>query len=65
MRVAVGSDHRGYATRGNVVELLQRLGCEVEDLGTFTPDAVDYPDVAALVARKVGDGEVDRGISIG
>jgi len=64
MRVAVGSDHRGYATRGNVVELLQRLGCEVEDLGTFTPDAVDYPDVAALVARKVGDGEVDRGILI-
>ena len=64
MRIAVGSDHRGYAIRSKVVELIERLGHEVEDSGTFSPDAVDYPDVAALVAPRVGRGEVDRGILV-
>ena len=64
MRIAVGSDHRGFAIRSKVIELLQRLGHEVEDVGTFTPDAVDYPDIASLVAPKVSRGEVDRGILV-
>jgi len=64
MRIAVASDHRGYSIRSKVIELLGRLGHEVEDMGTFTPEAADYPDVAALVAPKVGGGEVDRGILV-
>ena len=64
MRIAVGTDHRGFALRVRLIELLQRLGHEVEDLGTFSAEAVDYPDIAARVARKVGHGEVDRGILI-
>ena len=64
MRIAVGSDHRGYSVRSKVIELLERLGHEVEDMGTFTPEAVDYPDVASLVAPKVSCGEVDRGILV-
>jgi len=64
MRIAVGSDHRGFSVRAKVIELLQRLGHEVEDMGTFSPEAVDYPDVAAMVAPKVGNGEVDRGILV-
>jgi ribose 5-phosphate isomerase B len=64
MRIAVGADHRGYPLRARVLDLLQRLGHEVEDLGTFTGEAVDYPDIAARVARKVSRGEVQRGILI-
>ncbi|NQU23636.1 MAG: ribose 5-phosphate isomerase B [Candidatus Nealsonbacteria bacterium] len=64
MRISVGSDHRGFAIRSKVVELLKRLGHEVEDVGTFTPDAVDYPDIASLVAPKVSRGEIDRGILV-
>ena len=64
MRIAVGTDHRGFEIRPRLVELVQRLGHEVEDLGTFSCDAVDYPDVAAQVARKVCHGEIDRGILI-
>ena len=64
MRIAVGTDHRGYPIRARIVELLQRLGHEVEDLGTFTGEAVDYPDVAGRVARRVSHGEVDRGILV-
>ena len=62
MRVAIGADHRGYDIRVKLVELVRQLGHEVIDVGSFSPDAVDYPDIAADVAHKVSHGEVDRGI---
>ncbi len=64
MRIAVGSDHRGFRLRGKIVELLGSLGQEVFDLGTHSEEHVDYPDIAAAVAEKVSRGEVDRGILI-
>jgi ribose 5-phosphate isomerase B len=64
MRIAVGSDHRGVSIRSKVSELVERLGHEVEDVGTFSSDAVDYPDIAAVVSRKVSQREVDRGILV-
>ncbi len=64
MRIAVGTDHRGYSIRSKVIELVERLGHEVEDVGTFSGDAVDYPDIASLVSQKVSHGEVDRGILV-
>ena len=64
MRIAIGSDHRGYLVRAKVLELLSRLGHEVVDMGSHTPDPVDYPDIALSVARKVADDEVDRGILV-
>jgi len=64
MRIAVGSDHRGYGIRSKVIELCERLGHEVEDVGAFSFKAVDYPDVASMVGGRVGRGEVDRGILV-
>jgi len=65
MRIAVGSDHRGFLLRSKIVELLARLGHEVVAVGTQDrDDPVDYPDVAATVAQKVSTGQVDRGILI-
>lgn len=64
MRIAIGTDHRGFSIRGKIIELVQRLGHEVIDMGTFSPDAVDYPDIAAAVAQKVSCHEADRGILI-
>ena len=64
MRIAVGADHRGYLIRGRVIDSLHRLGHEVVDLGTHSDEPVDYPDIAAAVARLVSQGEVDRGILI-
>jgi len=64
MRIAVGTDHRGYSIRSKVIELVKRLGHDVEDVGTYSGDAVDYPDIAAAVARKVSHGEADRGILV-
>ena len=53
MRIAVGSDHRGYQIKLKVIELVQRLGHEVIDAGPTEPASVDYPDIAAVVAQKV------------
>lgn len=64
MHIAVGSDHRGFSVRTKLIDMLRRLGHQVEDLGTFSEESVDYPDVAALVAGKVSRGEVDRGILV-
>lgn len=64
MRIAVGSDHRGYAIRSKLIELLRQKGHEVEDLGCHTPEPCDYPDVSAAVAVRVSRGEADRGILI-
>jgi ribose 5-phosphate isomerase B len=64
MKIAVGSDHRGFEIRSKVVDLVRQLGHEAIDVGTFTPDAVDYPDIAADVSHKVSRGEADRGILV-
>jgi ribose 5-phosphate isomerase B len=64
MRIAIGSDHRGFIVKGKVIELLKRLQQEVVDAGSFNGESVDYPDIAAAVARQVSAGEVDRGILI-
>ena len=64
MLIAVGTDHRGFPIRTKIIELLERLGHEVDDEGTFTNESVDYPDIAALVAEKISRGEVDRGILV-
>jgi ribose 5-phosphate isomerase B len=64
MRIAIGTDHRGFPIRSKVIELVKHLGHEVVDVGTFSPDAVDYPDIAAAVAHKVSHQEVDRGILV-
>ncbi|MEK6236710.1 MAG: ribose 5-phosphate isomerase B [Planctomycetales bacterium] len=62
MRLAVGSDHRGFAVKAKVVNLLTQLGHEVTDVGTHAQESVDYPEFAAAAARKVAEGEVDRGV---
>jgi ribose 5-phosphate isomerase B len=64
MRIAVGSDHRGFAIKSKIIELLKRLDQEVIDAGPSTNESVDYPDIASVVAGQVSSGSVDRGILI-
>ncbi len=62
--VAIGSDHTGVALKTAVRQHLRSRGVAVHDLGTDTSDPVDYPDIAAAVARQVARGEADAGIVI-
>ena len=62
--IAIASDHTGVALRRALVAFLRGRGLAVQDLGTDGSDPVDYPDVAASVARIVARGEADAGIVI-
>jgi len=63
-RVVVGGDHTSVALKNRIRDTLRQRGLAVTDVGTDGPDAVDYPDIAALVARQVARGEADAGIVI-
>jgi len=64
-RVAIGSDHTGVALKKMLVQHLRGRGLAVDDLGVDAPEpSVDYPDVAAAVARAVARGEAQAGIVI-
>ena len=65
MRIAIGADHAGFLLKEHVKRTLQRLGHDLEDHGTHTEDAVDYPPICFAVARQVSLGRADRGIVIG
>ena len=61
----LGSDHRGFALKEKLKNLLTEWGFEYEDVGSFEYNKDDdYPDFAAAVAEKVADGEGNRGILI-
>ncbi len=65
MRLAIGSDHAGYALKTHLVAYLTALGHEVRDAGTDAEASVDYPAYCAAVARAVAVGAADRGIVVG
>ena len=62
--LAVGSDHGGLSMKQALVVHLRAQGMAVLDLGTHTPAPVDYPDIAAAVARAVANKEADAGVVI-
>ncbi len=62
--IAVGCDHGGYDMKIKLIQLIKTLNFQIVDVGTNSSEAVDYPDFAAAVARKVSSGECGRGIMI-
>ena len=64
MKIALGSDHRGFVVKQRIAVLLQQMGHEVLDLGPAAATGADYPDYAFAVAGAVGKGEAERGILI-
>ena len=62
--IAVGADHGGYPFKEKVKEFLAGFGVQVNDFGTNSTDAVDYPDYAHAVAKAVGERQAEVGIII-
>ena len=62
--VAVGGDHGGFALKERLAFKLSEQGFEVIDCGTDSIEAVDYPDIAADVARRVASGQADAGVLV-
>ena len=63
-RIIIGCDHGGLNLKNKVVEHLKEIGYEVEDVGTYTTESVDYPIYAKKVAHAVADGKYEKGIII-
>ncbi|MBV5306381.1 MAG: ribose 5-phosphate isomerase B [Desulfobulbaceae bacterium] len=64
MKIAIGADHGGFHLKEMIRGLVTDLGHEVHDLGCYSRESVDYPDLAKLVCEQVDAGAMDRGILI-
>src|SRR5437762_271582 len=62
MKIAVAADHGGFALKSRIIRDLTESGNEVSDLGTHSPDPVDYPDYARAVADAILGGRAERAI---
>ena len=64
MKIAVASDHGGFALKEKIAEFLKKEGYDVEDLGTYSEDSVDYPEYGRKCAEEVTSGRADRGVVV-
>ena len=64
MQIGLACDHGGFELKEELKAFLKLLGVEPIDMGTFNEDSVDYPDFGVLVAEKVSQGELEKGILI-
>ena len=64
MRLVIASDHAGFALKESLAAYLRQLGHEVVDVGTYSTEAVDYPDYAEALGKALLDGLAERGVLI-
>ena len=64
MKIAIGADHNGFALKEALIAALKKSGYQVEDVGTFSSGAVDYPDIAEKVGESVVEKHAERGVLI-
>lgn len=64
MKIAIGSDHAGYALKEAIKDDLIKKGYDVKDFGTYSPESVDYPDFGIKASEAVARGECDYGVVI-
>jgi ribose 5-phosphate isomerase B len=65
VRIAIGADHAGFVLKQHLKQTLARLGHTVDDHGTTSEAAVDYPPICFSIGRAVSEGRVERGIVVG
>jgi ribose 5-phosphate isomerase B len=64
MKIALGADHGGFDLKKELVDGLRELKYTVDDLGCFSVEPYDYPDVAHAAARGIVDGTYERAILV-
>jgi ribose 5-phosphate isomerase B len=64
MRIAIGSDHRGYDLKQKIISLLKAAGHEYQDFGVYNTTRADYPSIAGAVGEAVAARKFERGILI-
>jgi ribose 5-phosphate isomerase B len=64
MKIVVGSDHAGFPMKAELLSFLKGLGHEIEDVGSYDPKPVDFPDIARKVAAALTSGKAERGLMV-
>ncbi|WP_127753282.1 ribose 5-phosphate isomerase B [Devosia sp. 1566] len=64
MHIIIGSDHAGFRLKQELLPELNKSGIEIEDVGSFDPDPVDFPDIAWAVCQKVRSTPGSRGLLV-
>ena len=64
MKIAIASDHAGFALKEHLKKALSRLSHEAIDCGTDSTESVDYPDYAARAAQALSGGECERAVLV-
>ena len=64
MKIVIGGDHAGYELKQKILAYLEEQGYEVNHVGSYTPEMVDFPDIAKKVCKALVDGEAERGIMV-
>ncbi len=62
--IAIGSDHAGYPLKEILSKTLTEQGYSVSDCGVYSPESVDYPDIARMVAQSVAAGKFAKAILV-
>jgi ribose 5-phosphate isomerase B len=65
MKIAIGSDHAGFKYKEEIRKMLEKLGHQVKDCGTYSAEPADYPLFIRPAAEAVARGECERGIVLG
>jgi len=63
-KIIIGSDHGGFALKEKIKTFLRKKGFQVKDLGAYSKERCDYPEVAYNLAKEVGRGRYRQGILI-
>ncbi len=64
MMLVIGSDHGGFELKNILFNYLKEKGYDVLDVGTYSEESVDYPDIADALCAKITDGSCDKGILV-
>ncbi|MEE2753048.1 MAG: ribose 5-phosphate isomerase B [Candidatus Latescibacterota bacterium] len=62
MRILIGGDHAGFQLKSHLIPCLENLGHEITDVGAFSEEPVDFPDIAKKLCGLILDGKAERGI---
>lgn len=62
MKIAIAADHGGFPLKQTLIDTIRTVGHEPLDLGTYSPDPVDYPDYAKKIGEAILSGQAERGV---
>ena len=61
MKIAIASDHGGFDLKEQLKEYYAGKGIKLDDLGTYSSESCDYPDIAKAMCDRILSGEAETG----